>query len=234
MSHHYFAKSHIMKLIVLFVATFASILFCHAQHNITQLDALLCELGRKDQHVRINLNNVVQNGKIDSIVIYAQKMELIDQTNQNHVKKILQRGVPDNLSIDAYKALFLIVDHADVKYQKQHFKHIKRLSANGHIANHDVATLKDRILMNKGRKQLYGTQTRAKHIVITTEDATPHITNYVWPVRNPRKLDIRRSKAGLGTMQQQATAHKHTGYDMVFDPTLSKRDILSLTSKDND
>ena len=49
MSHHYFAKSHIMKLIVLFVATFASILFCHAQHNITQLDTLLCELGRKVQ-----------------------------------------------------------------------------------------------------------------------------------------------------------------------------------------
>ncbi|MBQ1253503.1 MAG: hypothetical protein IIY05_04085 [Alistipes sp.] len=163
-----------MKLIVLFVATFASILFCHAQHNITQLDALLCELGRKDQHVRINLNNAVQNGKIDSIVIYAQEMELIDQTNQNHVKKILQRGVPDNLSTDAYKALFLIVDHADVKYQEQHFKHIKRLSANGHIANHDVATLKDRILIQRSQTTLWYTDKSKTHSYHNRRRDTPH------------------------------------------------------------
>ncbi len=205
----------------------------YAQQDAARLDALLRELGRADQMTRILLHNAVKNGKIDSIAVYAQDVIKVDEVNQRHVDKILRQGIPDKISDEAYKAIFLIVDHADTKYQKQHFKHIRHLSTNGHIALCDVATLKDRILMNSGRKQLYGTQTKAKHIVLTSEGVKPQLINYVWPVRNPGSLDARRSDVGLGSISQQAEAHKAVGYEMIFDHRLSKKEIILLTSSHN-
>ena len=97
---------------------FAIISFSHSySQQTTDLDALLRNLGKQDQEVRLNLNRVVQQGIADSILHYAEVMTTTDQTNQLQVKQILKNGVPANLSAESYKAIFLIVDHADVKYQ---------------------------------------------------------------------------------------------------------------------
>lgn len=222
-----------MKLFLSIALLAASIFCCHAQQRAENIDALLREIGTKDQQVRENLNNAVRKVQVDSITLYAEAMQLIDRANQQHVKNILRSGVPDNLSHEAYKALFLVIDHADLKYQKRYFSHLCKLSTKGHINPHDIATLKDRILMSSGRKQLYGTQTKALPIVITEGNTTPQMVNYVWAVRNPQRLEARRKSVGLGTMQQQAEAHKKVGYEMIFDPALSKQDIESLTKSKN-
>lgn len=219
-----------MRLFLSIAFFVASIFCCHAQQTSANIDALLREIGAKDQQARQNLNNAVRKAQVDSIALYAEAMQLIDQANQLHVKKILRGGVPDDLSREAYKALFLVIDHADIKYQKSCFSHLRKLSTKGHINPHDIATLKDRILMNSGRKQLYGTQTKARPIVIIEGDTTPQMVNYVWAVRDPQRLEARRKSVGLGTMQQQADAHKKVGHEMIFDANLSKKEINALTS----
>lgn len=219
-----------MKLFLSLAFLTASFFCCHAQQRSENMDMFLREIGTKDQQVRLNLNNAVIKAQVDSIALYAEAMQLIDHTNQLHVKNILRSGVPDNLSSDAYKAIFLVIDHADLKYQKRYFSHLRNLSTKGHINPCDIATLKDRILMNSGRKQLYGTQTKARPILITEGYATPQMVNYVWAVRNPQQLEARRKSVGLGTMQQQAEAHKELGYEMIFNPDLSKKEINYLTS----
>lgn len=219
-----------MKLFLSIAFFVASIFCCHAQQTSEDIDALLREIGAKDQQARQNLNNAVRKAQVDSIALYAEATQLIDQANQLHVKKILRGSVPNNLSREAYKALFLVIDHADIKYQKSCFSHLRKLSTKGHINPHDIATLKDRILMNSGRKQLYGTQTKAQPIVIIEGDTTPQMVNYVWAVRDPQQLEARRKSVGLGTMQQQAEAHKKVGYEMIFDANLSKKEINALTS----
>ena len=219
-----------MKLFLSIAFLAASIFSCYAQQTSENIDALLREIGAKDQQARQNLNNAVSKAQVDSIALYAEAMQLIDQANQLHVKKILRGGVPDDLSHEAYKALFLVIDHADIKYQKSCFSHLRKLSTKGHINPHDIATLKDRILMNSGRKQLYGTQTKARPIVIIEGDTTPQMVNYVWTVRDPQRLEARRISVGLGTMQQQADTHKKVGYEMIFDANLSKKEINALTS----
>lgn len=213
---------------------FAIISFSHSySQQTTDLDALLCNLGKQDQEVRLNLNRVVQQGIADSIVLYAQVMATTDQTNQLQVKQILKNGVPTNLSAEAYRAIFLIVDHADIKYQKRYFKSLYNLSKQGLIQPRDIATLRDRMLMHSNKKQIFGTQTIAKPIVIIDNSTTYQLTNYVWTVKNPANLDARRAKVGMSSMQEQIKAHASLGYQLIYDPSLSKRDIRSLTKSPN-
>ena len=205
---------------------------CYSQPT-TDIDRLLCNLGKQDQEVRLNLNRAVQQGIADSIAYYAQVLATTDQTNQLQVKQILKNGVPTNLSAEAYKAIFLIVDHADVKYQKRYFTPLNKLSKQGLIKPYDIATLRDRMLMHSNKKQIFGTQTIAKPIVITDNSSSPQLTSYVWAVKNPAKLDARRAEVGLSAIEEQIKAHASHGYQLIYDPTLSKRDIRSLTKSPN-
>ena len=210
--------------------------FCHvsAQQNTTtnDINKLLCELGKQDQQVRINLNRAVQQSIADSIIVYAEMQAQIDFTNQQQVKQIIKSGIPYSLSTEAYNALFLIIDHADIKFQKRHFDTLNNLSKKGHIKPSNMATLQDRMLMQQNKKQIYGTQTVTKPIVITNDSATIQMTNYVWPIKHPAELESRRSKVGLSTMQQQKESHATYGYQMIYDPTISKRNIRAITKSE--
>lgn len=88
----------------------------------TDLDGLLCNLGKQDQEVRLNLNRVVQQGIADSILHYAEVMATTDQTNQLQVKQILKNGVPTNLSAEAYKAIFFYCGSRRCKVSKTIFQ----------------------------------------------------------------------------------------------------------------
>lgn len=213
------------------LAIIACFCYAHAQHNSESIDRLLCSLGKQDQKTRLNLNRVVQQGIADSIIHYAQIMALTDTANQQHVQQILKNGVPSDLSAEAYHAIFLIIDHADTKFQKQHFNDLRTLAQQGHIPTYDIATLQDRILMHRNKKQIFGTQTVAKPITITQPESHPEMINYVWAVRNPKHLEKRRTEVGLGSMERQAAGHAKFGYNSIFDPTLSKRDIKRLTAQ---
>lgn len=210
--------------------SFICVIFCYGSYAQQDTNNILIELGKQDQEVRHALAKALQQGQADSIVHYAQMQQLIDVANQRQVSNILKTEAFDGLSSEAYNALFLIVDHADIKYQKRHFSTLRRLSQQGHIKPQSIATLKDRMLMHQGRKQIYGTQTKAKPITITDNRSDIELTNYVWSVRCPQNLDKRRSAVGLGTMREQGEAHQRTGYKMIFDPQLSKKEIISLTT----
>ena len=220
-----------MKKTIILLLSIINLCYAQAQQNTANdIDKLLCELGKQDQQVRLNLNRVVQQGIADSIIIYAEMQAQIDFTNQQQVKQIIKSGIPDSLSTEAYNALFLIIDHADIRFQKHHFNTLNNLSKKGYIKPSNMATLQDRMLMQQNKKQIYGTQTVTKPIVITNDSTTIQMTNYVWPVKYPTELESRRSKVGLSTMQQQKESHADFGYQMIYDPTLSKRDIQALSN----
>lgn len=220
-----------MKKTIILLLSIINLCYAQAQQNTANdIDKLLCELGKQDQQVRLNLNRVVQQGIADSIIIYAEMQAQINFTNQQQVKQIIKSGIPDSLSTEAYNALFLIIDHADIRFQKHHFNTLNNLSKKGYIKPSNMATLQDRMLMQQNKKQIYGTQTVTKPIVITNDSTTIQMTNYVWPVKHPTELESRRSKVGLSTMQQQKESHADFGYQMIYDPTLSKRDIQALSN----
>ena len=222
-----------MKKTIILLLSIISLCYAQAQQNTANdINKLLCELGKQDQQVRLNLNRAVQQSIADSIIVYAEMQAQIDFTNQQQVKQIIKSGIPDSLSTEAYNALFLIIDHADIKFQKRHFDTLNKLSKKGYIKPSNMATLQDRMLMLQNKKQIYGTQTVAKPIVITNDSTTIQMTNYVWPIKHPAELESRRSKVGLSTMQQQKESHATYGYQMIYDPTISKRNIRTLTKSE--
>jgi hypothetical protein len=107
-----------MKKTIILLLSIISLCYAQAQQNTANdINKLLCELGKQDQQVRLNLNRAVQQSIADSIIVYAEMQAQIDFTNQQQVKQIIKSGIPDSLSTEAYNALFLIIDHADFGYQ---------------------------------------------------------------------------------------------------------------------
>lgn len=199
----------------------------------TTLDAQLVQMGNKDQQVRLELNNAVKSGNIEQIQQYAEQMTLIDKTNQQTLSAILKKwgSIPRDLSAEAYTAIFHIIDHADLKYQKQNLRHLVDAEKNELIKTNQLAVLRDRMLMSEGKRQIYGTQTIAKPIVITADGKAPEMVNYVWATRDPKHINERRAEVGLGTIESQHESHAALGYNSIFDPSLSKREIKRLTTK---
>lgn len=214
-----------MKRIITIIATFLLAGPAVAQN----FEEDLSKIHHRDQNVRLKVAKFHQEGQIDSLMYYAEQMMKIDAENQQYVAKMIRNnGIPDNLSSKAYSTIFLVVDRADLAYQKRYFKPLKRAAKQGKIKASEINTLYDRILMHRNRRQLFGTQTVSKSTIIEGE-AAPQLINYVWPVKRTKTLDARRENAGMGTMRQQAEAHeKYGGYKMIWDKSLSVKKLKAI------
>ncbi len=119
----------------------------------------------------------------------------IDVKNTREFKKILDRyGWPkksvfgENVSNGAW----LIVQHADhdIDFQESCLKVVKRLEKINEISRQVIPLLIDRVRVNQGRKQIYGTQfyTNEKNQLVPL------------PLTNPSKVNSSRKKYGLSSL----------------------------------
>lgn len=200
--------------------------------EITQINLRLQEIRNRDQSVRLNIAKSQQKGNIDSLIFYVEQMSKIDAENQKYVDEIINtKRIPDGLSRESYSAIFLVVDHADISYQKRHFKTLKQAAKEGKIEQSEISTLYDRIMMHSGRRQLFGTQTQS-HTRIIEGQPIPQQVCYLWPVRRSRTLYKRRKKAGLTSISMQVdTYRKLANYEMVWDKSLSVRKFKKMMSQ---
>lgn len=97
--------------------------------SIQKIDSLLFGAYESDQKIRMEsmtlmnrLNsagpNDVPGSVIDSLMLLQEQTQAIDKENQILVASVLKKGLPEGLSSQSYKAIWLIVDHADLKFQK--------------------------------------------------------------------------------------------------------------------
>ena len=224
----YLQKKIGMRSLLTICFVMASVLSVSAQQSV---DDRLREAGERDQQVRLKLVEAQQRGQVDSLIYYAEQMVRIDAENQAVVAELIRVDVPDALSEEAYDAIFLVVDHADLDYQRRYFRTLSRAAEQGKIARSSMATLRDRMLMRRNRKQVYGTQT-VGHTTIVEGEQVQQQVNYVWPIKRVRKVEERRAEVGLSTMQGQAEAHEKMGYRLVWDRRLSVREFRLLTERE--
>lgn len=88
----------------------------------------------------------------------------------------------------ANQTLFLIVQHADSNVLTKYFPLLVKSYELGETPGRYYATMLDRILIDKGQKQLYGTQ-------IQMEKQNGQFV--LFPIESESSVDIRRKKAGL-------------------------------------
>jgi hypothetical protein len=126
--------------------------------------------------------------KMDSVYEVAMR---IDSMNMIQLVPILEKyGYPgaDVVGNDytAVTTPLVVLQHADIKYQKKYYKFIKKAAENGDIPMFSYAFITDQILVSMGKKQLYGTQYR----VVNGKKER-------YPVKNPKQLHQRLAKANL-------------------------------------
>ena len=92
---------------------------------------------------------------------------------------------------EANRALFLTIQHAQNNSARE--KYFPLLKASAEAGESDLsamATMQDRILVEQGEKQRYGTQSR----MVNGQQE-------LYPVEDPDELNKRRKKVGLGKME---------------------------------
>jgi hypothetical protein len=117
-----------------------------------------------DQAVRGNLMEaVIEKYNIKKDEITSEDGATIDERNRNRLKEIIQEyGFPTKEMVgkDAMHGIFLIIQHADMdkEWQKSQLPNIEKSVKKGDMDGQSYAYLYDRIKINSGEKQLYGTQ----------------------------------------------------------------------------
>lgn len=165
------------------------------------LAARLKEILEKDQKLRNQFLELERKHGVNS----EETKKLwgpIAQADAENLKEITDildsRGWlgPKVVGKDGSKAIFLVIQHADIAIQEKYLPMMRDAVAKGDAQPHDLALLEDRVAVRNGRKQIYGSQ-------IGIDSSTN--TYYVEPIMDPDKVDERRKAVGLNTLAMYLT-----------------------------
>lgn len=152
-----------------------------------------------DQSVRGNvLSEVISKYKLDDYRLTKLDAVSIDKMNRDRLKEIiLEFGFPTRQLVgkEAMQGIFLMIQHSDgdKEWQREQLTNIEKAVKLGDMDGQSYAYLYDRIKINGGEKQLYGTQfknvdpTNKKVELADTEDV--------------ENLDRRRMEVGMMPIQ---------------------------------
>ncbi len=149
------------------------------------LRAALISRGREDQAVR----EVFLAGHHQDTTD-LRRMADVDADNTNFLKKVVaERGWPGQSMVgkDGAQAAFLIVQHSpDTAFQAKVLPLLEKGFAAGDVEGQHYALLADRVAVQRGQPQLYGTQASVVH--------GRFVLN---PIADSANVDARRAKVGM-------------------------------------
>jgi hypothetical protein len=123
------------------------------------------------------------------------KIEELDAVNLLEVKSILDQygwlGV-EAIGKKGNAALFLVIQHADQQTREKYLPMMRTAAKQNRAALSDLALLEDRLALEQGKKQLYGSQ-------MGFNEKTQRY--YVLPIEKPEHVDERRKSMGLSDMK---------------------------------
>ncbi len=94
---------------------------------------------------------------------------------------------------DGARASWLLVQHADhaVTFQRTCLALMEAHTVTGQVSRADIAYLTDRVHVNEGKPQIFGTQF---HVVEGVRQPRP--------IREPERVDEHRKSMGLSTLKE--------------------------------
>ncbi|CAM1344178.1 DUF6624 domain-containing protein [Tenacibaculum amylolyticum] len=142
---------------------------CSNKHQI------LSEVYESDQRIR----------KSNELLKYAKE----DHRNQELVISIIEKcGMPTLKEVGQkhMNAIWLGLQHSNKKIRKKYFQQIEKAVENGDLSKQQYALMKDRILMDEGKPQIYGSQIK---------------NGKLYKLENPETVNERRKEMGMGTIE---------------------------------
>ena len=191
------------------------ILIIAAISGCNQYNRILEEVYDNDQAAR-EWTKGMSSLTADEIVNYSTEMERVDSLNQTTVFGILDKeGWPSHLSDKANRAIWIVIDHSDLAYRSKYLGLVKEKAEHGVLDKTDYAILNDRVLMEEGKPQIYGTQVKMAATIVDDEITMQF---FLWPVENPTALDSLRNTVGLSAIEEYLkTSGESIGQEIVWD-----------------
>lgn len=177
---------------------FAKLCFCQIDDRdmlIRKLDSI----AKLDQFYRGQLNDIRNRFAGDSLKLkdtlrkHFELMSKTDSLNLITVSAVIdQYGwlSADEIGEAANSALFMVIQHADLKTQEKYLPIMRIAAKNKKLKTTSLALLEDRIAMLRGRKQIYGSQ-------VAWNMQTNKYT--IMPMIDPDHVDTRRADIGLSS-----------------------------------
>ena len=195
--------------------------FVRENDDMYEVTQKLLKVRDSDQSIRILLNDIYSDmeGKGKYLSMVRRIMSDIDQKNARIVTQIIdQYGWlgKDDIGEDANETLFLCIQHCqDSLVQHKYLPIIKEAVDKGNAEPWHFAFLTDRVRMNAGQSQIYGTQT------IKSEGRT-----YPVPLQDPYAVDRLRREIGLEPLNDYMQGFgEHFSVDeyLKAEPTIKQR-----------
>lgn len=149
-----------------------------------------------DQEARFRLIGAMQRNDQPALQVAMGDVMREDRANGAELKRIVASvGWPTYTRVgrEAGHMAWLIVQHqdADPEFQRHCLRLMEPLVAKGEVSGTDFAYLTDRVAINTGGMQTYGTQ-----MSLVNGKAVPT------RLRDPRRVDERRRQVGLGPLDE--------------------------------
>lgn len=142
-----------------------------------------------------------------------------DSINLIQVKSILQQygwlGY-NEIGSQANTALFMVIQHSDQATQEKYLPMMREAVKNGNAKANGLALLEDRVAIEQGRMQNYGSQ------VLWSDISNKY---FVLPLNDPDNVDKRRAAVGLQPLSEYVS-----NWNIKWDVEQYKKDLpLILT-----
>ena len=142
--------------------------------NCNKIDSIIMDAFEKDQNVRKGIDVGIQN---------------VDEVNQTNVISLIEKcGWPEKEEL--IRSIWYVIQHADSGLMTYYYPKFKELVAKGLLKESTMALMEDRMLMNNGFPQIYGSQI---------------VQQNVYKFRDPININKRRAKVGLAPIEEYAT-----------------------------
>jgi hypothetical protein len=168
-----------------------------------ELQKQLIEMGKEDQKYRAEMEELSDkiNGPdkdkwMPQWIKIVEAQNALDKKLLTQLEAIIAQHDWPTISLvgkEASGVAFLIIQHADLEYQKKYFPLLKEAADKNEARKLEVAMLEDRIRMREGKPQLYGSQLR-------TNEQTGKLELY--PIEDEESVDKRRVAVGLMPLKE--------------------------------
>lgn len=183
-----------MKTLTIFLCLLGSA----AVHGQTAMERLRAELERihdLDQADRHAVHGYTSGAQKDSVILHMTRQDSIDLARVTYIIDSAGWLGENMVGYKANQALFLVIQHADLQptVQARYLPVMREAVTEGKARANELAMLEDRVRVNAGQPQLYGSQ-------IGWKDDKP----FMRPIENEEQVNERRAAVGLEPLENYA------------------------------
>ncbi|HVU98061.1 MAG TPA: DUF6624 domain-containing protein [Puia sp.] len=177
------------------------ILFAQGQHTL--MDTLRAQLEivfKADQQYRLPLEGMAKkygwnSHQVDSLYEGMSIRDSIDLGIVTHILDTYGWIGTDSIGPSGSTTLWVVIQHADPDVQKKYLPMMRTAVAQGRAHANELAYLEDRVALEEGRKQTYGTQFQLN------KKTNKYI---IAPIEDEPNVDRRRAAIGLEPLEDYA------------------------------